>query len=300
LHVEPGRFLVEGQRVAGVVGGMFGNPNDLALHLVTMIPLALGLFLHTRRLLAKPIYAVCMFLMVGGVVATFSRGGFLGLIGASALMAWKIGRRHRALTIILLVGLSVAFVVLAPGDYASRLGSITTAADASSHSRRALLIRSIVVALRHPLFGVGMGNFHIVAIGESVSHNAYTQVASEMGMAAMIIYIMFNVVPIRRLALIERETYDTRRNSRIYYLSVAIQASLVAYMISSSFGSVAYQYYVYYLVGYAVALRRIYEAQTGREVTQSPKRPRHFDGSERRAETFPEFPEPDRPAPVRI
>jgi O-antigen ligase len=295
-----GRFLVLGQRVAGVVGGMFGNPNDLALHLVTMIPLAFGLFLHTRRRLAKPLYVACMFLMMGGLVATFSRGGFLGLIGAAFVLAWKMGRRKRALMVVLLIGLLVAFVAFAPGEYASRLGSITTAADASSHSRRELLIRSIVVALRHPLLGVGMGNFHIVAIGESVSHNAYTQVASEMGMAAMIIYTLFIVVPFRRLGLIERETYDTRRDTRIYYLSVAMQASLAAYMISSFFGSVAYQYYVYYLVGYAVALRRIYEAQTGREVVPPPKQPRRFDESARRAENSPDFPELDAPAPMRI
>jgi O-antigen ligase len=295
-----GRFLVEGQRVAGVVGGMFGNPNDLALHLVTMIPLAFGLFLHTRRKLAKPLYAACIFLMVGGLIATFSRGGFLGLIGACFVLAWKMGRRNRALIIILLLGLLVVFVALAPGEYASRLGSITTGVDASSHSRRALLIRSIVVALANPLFGVGMGNFHIVAIGESVSHNAYTQVASEMGMAAMIVYILFNVVPIRRLGLIERETYDARRSSRIYYLSVALQASLVAYMISSFFGSVAYQYYVYYLVGYAVALRRIYEAQTGREVTPPSKQPRRFDEDGDHAGNTPDFPEPDARAAMRI
>jgi hypothetical protein len=30
--------------------------------------------------------------------------------------------------------------------------------------------------------------------------------------------------------------------------------------VSSFFASVAYQWYVYYLVGYAVALRRIYQA----------------------------------------
>jgi O-antigen ligase len=241
-----------------------------------------------------------MFLMVGGVIATFSRGGFLGLIGAGSVLAWKMGRRNRALVIVMLLGLLVAFVVLAPGDYASRLGSITTAADASSHSRRALLFRSILVALANPLFGVGMGNFHIVAIGESVSHNAYTQVAAEMGMAAMIIYIMFMVVPVRRLRLIERETYDTRRTSRIYYLSVAMQASLVAYMISSFFGSVAYQYYVYYLVGFAVALRRIYEAQVGREVAPSTKQPRRSEESERGAGNSEEFPELDGPAAIRI
>ena len=33
--------LVEGDRVAGAVGGMFGNPNDLALNMVTFMPAAL-------------------------------------------------------------------------------------------------------------------------------------------------------------------------------------------------------------------------------------------------------------------
>src|SRR2546421_408664 len=36
-----GRLNVMGERVAGAVGGMFGNPNDMALHLVTMLPAAL-------------------------------------------------------------------------------------------------------------------------------------------------------------------------------------------------------------------------------------------------------------------
>jgi O-antigen ligase len=135
-----------------------------------------------------------------------------------------------------------------------------------------LLVRSIVIALANPVFGVGIGNFHTVSIRELASHNAYTQVAAEMGLAAMIIYIMFLVVPLRRLRVIERVTFDTRKGSRIYYLSVALQASLVAFMVSSFFSSAAYQFYIYYLVGYAVALRRIYEAQTGVAVVPVSKK----------------------------
>ena len=39
-----GNLAFQGQRIGGAVGGMFGNPNDLALHLVTMLPLAFGLW----------------------------------------------------------------------------------------------------------------------------------------------------------------------------------------------------------------------------------------------------------------
>ena len=46
------RLALQGRRIEGVIGGLFGNPNDLALHLVTMIPIAVGLMLGSRSGLA--------------------------------------------------------------------------------------------------------------------------------------------------------------------------------------------------------------------------------------------------------
>jgi len=118
-------------------------------------------------------------------------------------------------------------------------------------------MRSIIVALRYPFFGIGMGNFHFRGFQEKVSHNAYTQVAAEMGFLALVIYAKFLLVPLRRLLLIERVTFLPRKASRYYFLAVGLQASLVGYMVCSFFASVAYYWYVYYLVGYAVCFRRL-------------------------------------------
>jgi O-antigen ligase len=157
--------------------------------------------------------------------------------------------------------------VLAPGNFPVRVLSIFIPSldpVGSSGARQQLLIKSVLVALRHPLLGVGMGNFPIVSIHDQVSHNAYTQVASEMGLAALAFYVLFILSPLRRLREIEGQTYEARRASRFYYyFSVGLQASLVGYMVSSFFASVAYLWYVYYLVGYAVCLRRMYEAEHG-------------------------------------
>ena len=128
---------------------------------------------------------------------------------------------------------------------------------------------SAKTALLHPLFGVGMGNFHIISIREAVTHNSYTQVAAEMGWTALALYVLFIVTPLRRLKRIEQATLESRRGSNFYYLAVGLQASLVAYMIGSFFGAIAYQWYVYYLVGFAVALRRVY-ATTGEVKEVSP------------------------------
>jgi O-antigen ligase len=263
-NYRAGNFTVEGYRVEGNLGGMFGNPNDMALHLVTMVPIAVVLLLKTRNALSKLLYGACAALMVAGTVVTFSRGGFLGLLAGAFVLTWKLGRKRRlAVTVVSLIVL-VLFLILAPGNYGSRLLTLFDSnldAVGSSSARRELLKRSIIVALRHPIFGIGMGNFHIVSIQEHVSHNAYTQVAAEMGMAAAALYTMFIVTPLKRLRQIERATLHNLRGSNFHYMAVGIQASLVAYMVGSFFASVAYQWYVYYLVAYAISLRRIYDAE---------------------------------------
>ncbi|MGH9901548.1 MAG: hypothetical protein ACRD68_07010, partial [Pyrinomonadaceae bacterium] len=124
----------------------------------------------------------------------------------------------------------------------------------------ALLIKSVIVSVKNPVFGVGMGNFPILSIRDQVTHNSYTQVSSEMGVAALVIYIMFLLAAFKGLKRVEREAFASRHKSHFYYLAVGLQAALAGYMVSSFFGSVAYQWYVYYLVGYAVCFRRIHES----------------------------------------
>jgi len=200
-------------------------------------------------------------MMIPATVVTFSRGGFLGLAAAAVVLAWKLGRRNRAIVVIASIVVVALFLAFAPGDYGIRVASIFNSSldpFGSADMRRQLLYRSINVALRHPVFGIGMGNFHTVSLHELVSHNAYTQVAAEMGMTAFVVYVLFIISPLRRLRKIEMSSLFNRSQSRFYYMAVGLQASLAAYMVASFFGSVAYLWYIYYLVGYAVALRRIY------------------------------------------
>jgi O-antigen ligase len=160
----------------------------------------------------------------------------------------------------------IMFLALAPGAYSGRLSSIfDSAADltGSSSQRNEVLKRSIWVTLRYPVLGVGIGNFHHKSPRNLETHNAYTQVGSEMGLAAMAIYIMFLIHPLRRLRAVENQSYSKPEQIRFFYLSVGLQASLVGFMFSSFFGAVAYHWYVYYLVAYAVCLHRIYLMKHG-------------------------------------
>lgn len=262
-------MTVEGYRVGGRGTGIFGNSNDMALFLVTGVPIAIAFFFSGHGPVRKLLFGACATLMMAAIVLTYSRGGFVGLIAVLAFLAWKIGRRQRLTVVVCGVILIALLLVLAPGNYAARVASIFIPSldpVGSSEMRREILYRSIWTALRHPLFGIGMGNFHNVSLRELVSHNAFTQVAAEMGMAALVCYTMFIVTPFKRLGQVARATFDTRGKTSYHYLAIGLQASLLGYLVSSFFASVAYLWYVYYLVGYAVCLRRLYEAEIGREL----------------------------------
>lgn len=273
-----GLMTVEGYRVEGRGGGIFGNPNDMALFLVTLIPIAIALLLSSRGLARKLLFGAAALLMVFAIVLTYSRGGFIGLIVALTFFAWKASPRRR-FGIIVVGFLFVALFMAAVPSYALRLASILVPSldpVGSSGARSGELLRSLVVALRHPIFGIGMGNYAPEMSHRGlVTHNSYTQVAAEMGMAALVCYTIFIVAPIRKLGQITRETFDAKANSSFYYLALGFQASLISYTICSFFASVAYLWYVYYLIGYAVCLRRIYESETGKAVVVETKRKRN-------------------------
>jgi len=276
-----GRLTMGGERISGIIGGMFGNPNDLAMHLATMVPIAVALFLVSRGPHRKLFYGAAALVMATGTVVTFSRGGFLGLAGSGLFLAWKLGRRNRPVVMTATLVVAIAFFAFAPGDYGTRLKSIVDDSDSggSAGAREALLEKSIIVSIANPVFGVGMANFHILAAREQVTHNSYTQVGSELGMFSMFCYILFLLKPLSRLRRIEQETLNVREMTRDYYLAVGLQASLVAYMIGSFFISVAYLWYVYYLVGFAFCFSRMYEAKAVNRTKQLETPPVSFAAS---------------------
>jgi O-antigen ligase len=153
-----------------------------------------------------------------------------------------------------------AFALISPQGYVNRIESIFNLSldpNGSAAARRDQLIRSFTVTLANPAFGVGMGDFSMVGFHDHETHNAYTQVAAEMGIPALCLYTGFILAAFRRLKHIQREIPPVGNAGRLHYLAFGLQISLVGYMVSSFFVSVAYYWYVYYLVAYAVCLHRI-------------------------------------------
>jgi O-antigen ligase len=261
-----GEITVEGYRVGLTdIGGMFGNPNEMALHLVMMTPLAVALGLAAKKQVMKYLYFIMAGLFVAATVVTYSRGGFLGLLALSAVLIWKLGKKQKLKILAISAVLFVIFILLAPGEYAQRIFSIfDSSLDAvgSSNQRTDLLKRSILVTLRNP-WGIGIGNFPIVGYFNLGTHNTYTQISSELGITGLLAYLIFLISPFRKLGAIERRLFAKDETGWFYYLAIGLQASIVGFMVSSFFAAVAYNWFVYYLIAYAVAFRRVYTIEKG-------------------------------------
>jgi hypothetical protein len=78
-----GKFNVEAYRVQVEVGGLFGNPNDMALHYVMMTPLVICLGLAQRARSGSSSTFASAGLFLAANMVTFSRGGFIGLVACA-------------------------------------------------------------------------------------------------------------------------------------------------------------------------------------------------------------------------
>lgn len=262
-----GKATVDGYRVEGAIKGMFENPNEMSLHLVMMIPIGIALALGSRRFLMKLIYFGLTLIMLCANFVTYSRGGFLGLMAAFGVLAWKLGRKSRLKVSLVSIVAGFLTILFAPGDFGLRVLSIFIPGldvAGSSDQRTELLKRSILVTIRNP-WGIGIGNFPLVGQHSLQTHNVFTQVSSELGIVGLILYLIFLVSPFRKLGAIERTEFAKENFGWFYYLSVGLQASIVAYMVSAFFAAVAYNWFAYYLIAYAVVFRRVYQIEKGLE-----------------------------------
>jgi O-antigen ligase len=249
-------------RLQGVLSGTYGNSNDFALVIDISLPICLALALTTRSYWKKIVWIGVMLTMIYAVILTASRAGAIALVVAAVVCLWHLGVKDRRYYLLLLVPAAALVIWLYSGntlkarfaqtniDPATGAEEDTEAAQ-SARERRELLRLSLKVTGEYPLFGVGPGNFEIISGLWRVTHNSYTQISSEGGIPSFILYIL---ILWRGIANLRRVNRYKKARTRIRLFSMALGASLAAYLLGSFFASDAYQLFPYCLVAYTSAL----------------------------------------------
>ena len=273
----------------------YANANDLAWTLLVGLTFVGFLYLQGTR-----VQKVIAVLLVPPILLTLSRtGSRSGSFGAAVLVVVLIIQAKRATRIRLMVATPIVFaviVILMPRDMLIRyttffgtynMNTVWTdpaekrkmATIASSEARQQLLIDSIIVTMKHPLLGVGPGNFMVAqndlaaARGERgiwhVPHNTYTQISSEMGVPGLIIYVvfLFNIFKVLNSIIRSRSPDPTWQNLR--QLALTLRASFIVFLLVAFFSSLAYNTDVPILAGLTTALG--FMAQKQRAIDRAAK-----------------------------
>src|SRR3984893_1157107 len=250
-------------RLTGVLGGVFENPNDLAINIALNWPLCLAFFFMARGVFRKALWGAALLAMLVAVQMTYSRSGFLALVAACLLAVWQFGIRGRRIHLIFIAGLlGVVLLIATPGKYFSRLASIVVkgetdpAGEASREQRTQLLKKSVMTAVHNPLFGIGAGNCEGIDGAWRVAHNTYTEVAAEGGFPAFILFMMLFYRAFANIRNV-RKSQLYKENADVRILGDGLWVSVLAFMAGAFFASTEYSMYPYYLVAYTTALYQI-------------------------------------------
>jgi O-antigen ligase len=274
--------LIEGGRLTGAVNGIFGNPNDLALTMVTFLPPAIVIALSRRASIEKRVTAGGIAaLMLGTIVLTKSRGGMLGLI-AELIVLVVIGGKVRRGFPVLLVGVLLLASPFAPSSFWTRMASIvdeeqdTREFTGSREARRIVMQEGINVFLDRPFTGVGVGQFQNYNPPERrerwrETHNSLLQVASETGIFGLLAFSFLIARCGMAAVATRRMLWHAARSSTaavdlvlpapdresLYAHTTAMTAGLAGWFVAAMFASVAYGWTFYYLLALVVAAREL-------------------------------------------
>ncbi|HKD03150.1 MAG TPA: O-antigen ligase family protein [Terriglobales bacterium] len=254
-----------GGRLWGIQKGILENPNDLAIAVAINFPLCVAFMFGARSGFRKALWAIGLVFMMYCVLLTYSRSGTIALVITVLICLWEYGVRQKRTLLLLgagLFGVVALAVALMTPHFIPRMMSLTrgniegSGDHGSLEARETLLKQSISVALHHPLFGVGPGNFPVVTGEWRVAHNSYTELAAEAGFPALFLFLLLLFTSFRKVNRIRKlPGYAADENIRLW--TSALWASLAAYAIGSMFASTEYNLFPYFMVGYVCALYRI-------------------------------------------
>jgi len=151
-----GAAVIEAEGVRRV-RALYGSPNNLALFLERVVPIAAAYLIWGRQEWRKGLYSgVLAFLMVS-LYLTFSRGAwFLALPVAFLVLGGLGGRRTLLIAVGVLAAMALALVPLA---HTPRVQSLLDLQGGTAFFRLQLWQSAGNMILEHPLLGVGPDNF---------------------------------------------------------------------------------------------------------------------------------------------
>lgn len=295
--------LVDGRLALPV--GMYSGPNELAAAMV----LGILYLLYTATdlqmsVLRRSLSALMVIPLFWVMLRTGSRGALV-CVGMLILMLILRQRLVMRITLLFVSGLVVLLsLVILPNTlklrYSVLLGhsieaeSVSTDQEAdrlieasgSANQRVQLLKKSLAITLRHPIFGVGPGNFASKENEEARllgrpkglwlgTHNTYTQISSEMGIPGLLFFLfcLYGCWSAIRRTESQYRNPQQAWEQRTLHTAYFMRLTLVYYLVLFFFEHIAYGPFWPFLAGLITAFGRSAQAQRRQAAAQPAPAP---------------------------
>jgi O-antigen ligase len=229
--------------------GIFNDPNDLGLLLVTSLPIVFYWLEKESNPPVKVIYLGVLGVLMYGIYLTNSRGSMMATGAILLLMFW---RRYGSMKAIVLGGIGGAAAL----GVSSRLSTLEVG-EQSAWERVYAWDEGIYMMLDSPLFGVGYRNFD--QLYYLTAHNSLILVLAETGLVGYTLWFTFVgsiVLLLWGLLRLQQTTVPINSNDEddisweeYQKIGWALFSSLIAYLITGFFLSQSYIVYVFILYG---------------------------------------------------
>ena len=252
------------------------NPNNLAFELTTMLIIAVCTFFFVRSRPLKVIFLALAAANGLAILSTLSRSGFISLTVVMIFMSFKLTRNARAVAVVLLLCLVVG--LLSGSNLAKRFKRIDEIRDVD---RWSMAVVGMTTTYHNPLFGVGLGNFlhsfdryDTMDVNQPMpTHNMYLDLASQMGLPALALYLLVIVVTWWRLFKMEKGLKESPAPAAFHYwYNLAVQCFLVNLCVFGLSGDVEFEYSVFVMLALGILLHHDYRNQVAGEARgQAPE-----------------------------
>lgn len=264
------RGKLKSNRLEGVGAPGATSANDLAQLMITMLPIAGGLFL-VGRWPDRIAMLFCAPFIMNVVLLCNSRGAFLAAIGGALAFIVVAPRqtRKRVLGLACLGGIALWFLLGDPRIVERFMTTFTSGEerDHSAASRLDYWKAGLRMVVDYPL-GAGGDGFHDAHGGKYLAkmgymfearsvHNGYINEACNWGLQGVALRLglfFFTLLLLRRSAV-----YCTQRNDITgAVVACSLMAGLMSFLIQSTFGDFLDEEWGYWLLAVAVAHSQVF------------------------------------------
>jgi len=230
---------------------LFSDPHMLSFYLGLILPLVLVLLSLKYKNMASgflnSLVLYCLyFSLFIALLLTFARGAYFAIMATFLVLAGLFWRYLKAKKIALLLGLSLLIFIIPITPIADRFYSSFDMSDGSNIGRLEMWQQAGLAGWERPWQGVGLGNYSLLVDPDFgyrnpiTAHNLYLDIFSEIGIFALIVWLVLILGTIGQLFWQIRITKGADFNKGRIIIRIGLIGSLVYFSVHSFFETPIY------------------------------------------------------------